>query len=135
MSSLATSGGAERQLVYRNWVESRRAFVDSISGGRLGYVHLLRGQAGGLKLAKPASAIRLGAVVRKTEPSMALVECFDPQNNTCPITPACALKGILSSAQDAFLAVIDRYTLADAIKQRSQLANLLELRLSASAAR
>src|SRR5690606_39003234 len=37
---LATSGGAERQLVYRNWVESRRAYVDSISGGRLGYVHI-----------------------------------------------------------------------------------------------
>ena len=37
---LATSGGAERQLVYRNWVESRRTYVDSISGGRLGYVHI-----------------------------------------------------------------------------------------------
>ena len=37
---LATSGGAERQLLYRNWVESRRAYVDSISGGRIGYVHI-----------------------------------------------------------------------------------------------
>ena len=31
-------GGAERQLIYRNWVESRRAYVDEISGGRLGYI-------------------------------------------------------------------------------------------------
>jgi len=37
---LATSGGAERQLIYRNWVESRRAYVDEISGGRLGYIHI-----------------------------------------------------------------------------------------------
>jgi len=45
---LATSGGAERQLVYRNWVESRRAYVDSISGGRLGYVHIARMSEGAL---------------------------------------------------------------------------------------
>ena len=37
---LATSAGAESQLVYRGWVESRRAYVDEASGGRLGYVHI-----------------------------------------------------------------------------------------------
>gem|GEM_PF-104275 len=31
---------AERRLLYRAWVESRRAYVDSASGGRLGYVHM-----------------------------------------------------------------------------------------------
>lgn len=46
---LATSGGAERQLVYRNWVESRRAYVDSISGGRLGYVHIASMSEGALE--------------------------------------------------------------------------------------
>ncbi|MFI5228308.1 MAG: S41 family peptidase, partial [Gemmatimonadales bacterium] len=30
----------ERGLVYRDWVESRRAYVDKISNGRLGYVHM-----------------------------------------------------------------------------------------------
>ena len=39
---------AERQLVYRNWVESRRAYVDSISGGRLGYVHIASMSEGAL---------------------------------------------------------------------------------------
>src|SRR5690606_19221092 len=37
---MPASAGAERQLVYRNWVESRRAYVERISGGRLGYVHI-----------------------------------------------------------------------------------------------
>jgi C-terminal processing protease CtpA/Prc/Tol biopolymer transport system component len=37
---LATSAGAEGQLAYRNWVESRRAYVAEISDGRLGYVHI-----------------------------------------------------------------------------------------------
>jgi C-terminal processing protease CtpA/Prc len=45
---LATSGGAERQLIYRNWVESRRAYVDSISGGRVGYVHIASMSQGAL---------------------------------------------------------------------------------------
>lgn len=45
---LATSPGAERQLVYRNWVESRRAYVDDLSGGRLGYVHIASMSAGAL---------------------------------------------------------------------------------------
>ncbi len=31
---------SESQLRYFNWVESRRAMVDELSGGRIGYVHL-----------------------------------------------------------------------------------------------
>ncbi len=31
---------AEKALVYRQWVEDRRAYVAKVSGGRLGYVHM-----------------------------------------------------------------------------------------------
>lgn len=34
------AAGAERTLLYRDWVESNRAYVDKISGGKLGYVHI-----------------------------------------------------------------------------------------------
>ncbi|MGB2751102.1 MAG: LpqB family beta-propeller domain-containing protein [Pyrinomonadaceae bacterium] len=34
------STGAEKNLLYRQWVESNRAYVDRVSGGKLGYVHL-----------------------------------------------------------------------------------------------
>ena len=34
------STGAEKNLLYRQWVESNRAYVEKISGGKLGYVHL-----------------------------------------------------------------------------------------------
>ncbi|HEX8735753.1 MAG TPA: S41 family peptidase, partial [Pyrinomonadaceae bacterium] len=34
------STGAEKNLLYRQWVEANRAYVERISGGRLGYVHL-----------------------------------------------------------------------------------------------
>jgi tricorn protease len=40
--------GAERQLVYRSWVEGRRAYVDELSGGRLGYVHIASMSQGAL---------------------------------------------------------------------------------------
>jgi tricorn protease len=32
--------GAEKNLLYREWVEWNRAYVDKASGGRLGYVHM-----------------------------------------------------------------------------------------------
>ncbi len=35
-----TSQGAENQLLYKRWVESMRAMVDSLSEGRIGYVHV-----------------------------------------------------------------------------------------------
>lgn len=34
------STGAEKNLLYRQWVEASRAYVERISGGKLGYVHL-----------------------------------------------------------------------------------------------
>jgi Rrf2 family nitric oxide-sensitive transcriptional repressor len=42
-----------------------------------------------------------------------LVECFDTVRNRCVITPACMLESHLAEAQDAFYAVLDRYTIAD----------------------
>jgi C-terminal processing protease CtpA/Prc len=34
------STGAEKNLLYRQWVEANRAYVAKISGGKIGYVHL-----------------------------------------------------------------------------------------------
>jgi Rrf2 family nitric oxide-sensitive transcriptional repressor len=96
--------------------------------GKLGYVEILRGKAGGLRLALDPAAVRIGDVVRQTEPTFDLVECFDPVTNTCPIISACALKGILRDAQMQFLAVLDRYTLADALKRPEVLSSLLSRR-------
>ena len=38
----------ERNLVYRQWVEQKRAYVATISGGRLGYVHMFDMSEGAL---------------------------------------------------------------------------------------
>ncbi len=47
----------------------------------------------------------------QTEPHFNLVECFDSSTNTCPIAPACGLKHALARAQQAFLRILDEYSL------------------------
>jgi Rrf2 family nitric oxide-sensitive transcriptional repressor len=91
----------------------------------LGYVETVRGRNGGVRLAMPADEIRLGKLVRETEENLTLVECFDAEHNTCPISPVCQLAGVLDEALTAFLAVLDRHTLADALQPREHLVALL----------
>ncbi|MEX2631364.1 MAG: Rrf2 family transcriptional regulator [Tistlia sp.] len=83
--------------------------------GREGFIETVRGRGGGLRLGRPAAEICIGAVVRTTEDSFALVECFDAAHNRCVITGACRLRGALREALEAFVAVLDGYTLADLV--------------------
>lgn len=91
----------------------------------LGYIETLRGRGGGVRLAKAPDQITLGGVVRQTEDNLNLVECFDPATNTCPLISACGLKGRLAEALGAYLAVLDRYTIADVAGDRRVLGMLL----------
>jgi Rrf2 family nitric oxide-sensitive transcriptional repressor len=93
--------------------------------GVAGFIETVRGKKGGLRLARVASDIGLGDIVRKTEPDMALVPCFDPVNAVCAITPACRLRSALYKAQSAFLEALDEYTLADLVENRDRLGALL----------
>ncbi|WP_110666291.1 Rrf2 family transcriptional regulator [Salinicola halophilus] len=90
---------------------------------QLGYLVSVRGRGGGLKLARPSDKIAIGPLVREIE-NLELLECFGA-NSTCPIDPACRLKGVLFEAQQAFLSVLDRYVLADLIENRQTLRLLL----------
>jgi Rrf2 family transcriptional regulator, nitric oxide-sensitive transcriptional repressor len=91
----------------------------------LGYVETVRGRHGGVRLAKAPTEIRIGTLVRQTEENLSLVECFDGESNTCPIAPACQLAPVLDAALQAFLAVLDEKTLADAVGPRDALVMLL----------
>ena len=92
----------------------------------LGVVAAQRGRGGGMRLAKRPSEINVGWLIRRTEPHFHLVECFDPAANRCPIAPACGLKGALHRAQQAFLGVLNEYSLDQLLEGRSDLAPLLE---------
>ena len=81
-----------------------------------GIVETRRGGGGGAMLARPAAEIGIGEVVRLLEAEQALVECF-AAGNSCVLTPRCRLKSRLAAAEAAFLAELDRSTLADCIYQ------------------
>ncbi|HVC61045.1 MAG TPA: Rrf2 family transcriptional regulator [Acetobacteraceae bacterium] len=91
-----------------------------------GDVATVRGQHGGLRLARPAAEINIGTVVRRAEADLELVPCFGSQS-TCAIQPDCVLAGAVDEALRAFLAALDRYTLADLAGPRAALARLLRI--------
>ena len=93
--------------------------------GLVGTITTVRGKGGGMRLGRAADQIVVGDVVRGTEPDMALVPCFEPVCASCPIVPACGLRGALHEARSAFLHALDRYTLADLVKKPNELQALL----------
>lgn len=100
--------------------------------GVAGYIETVRGRGGGLRLAKPAETIGLAEVIRTTEPDMAIVSCLKPLNAPCMINPSCVLKRALERAQQAFMEVLEGYTLADLAAPRARLSGLLGISLNAS---
>ncbi len=92
-----------------------------------GVLEAVRGRNGGLRLARPAEDISIGAVVRMTESRSDLVECFDPATNTCVITRACRLKHLLAQALEAFYLHLDGATLADLARQPKSILSLLSV--------
>ena len=95
--------------------------------GRAGYVETVRGRNGGLHMAKAATEINLGALIRQCEGDFTLVECFDAKLNQCVLTPSCSLKRALHKALDAYFAVLDQYSLADLLQPKKALAQLLAI--------
>ena len=96
--------------------------------GSAGVIELVHGRSGGVRLAREPREIVLGQVVRRVEGDQVLVECFDAKKNSCIISPACVLKGVLGEAQRAFYAVLDRYTLADVAANPEALRRIFDQR-------
>ncbi|MBA4353183.1 MAG: Rrf2 family transcriptional regulator, partial [Novosphingobium sp.] len=71
-----------------------------------------RGRSGGIALARPAAEIGVGEVVRRLERGMRLADCAN-----CALKADCALSSVLAEALEAFLGVLDRYTLADVSRE------------------
>lgn len=131
-----------RMLMYLSLERSRTMTVGEVAGAlhlsshhlmkvaqdlrRHGFVEAHRGRSGGLVLAKDPEDVVLGDVVRALE-SLHVVECFDEERNECALTPSCALKGALAEAIEAFLDVLDGYTLADLVRRPKKMRSLMGL--------
>lgn len=91
---------------------------------REGFLASTRGRGGGIRLARNPEEIRIGSVVRLTEPDMDLAEC-----GSCVISRVCGLTPAFGRAASAFLHVLDEYTLADVIHSGDSLRAMLRLGL------
>lgn len=89
--------------------------------GRAGYLETVRGRGGGFRLGRAPKDIVVGDVVRLTEGPLELVECFNPDNNTCPLIGICKLSRKIQEATRAFMAVLDDLTIADISDNRAEL--------------
>jgi Rrf2 family transcriptional regulator, nitric oxide-sensitive transcriptional repressor len=93
--------------------------------GKSGWLANVRGKGGGMELAMPPELIGVGNVIRGTEGVDMPAECFSADGSHCSIAPICSLRGVLGEALKAFYAVLDRYTLADLVRNRQSLAKVL----------
>ena len=98
-----------------------------------GLVETVRGRNGGVKLGRAADKINLFDVVRVTEESFAMAECFENDATECPLVDSCALNQALREALNAFFAVLERYTIADLVAARPNVRSLLGIDMLAPA--
>ena len=78
-----------------------------------GVIMTVRGRSGGIWLAQDPRGIRLGEVVRRTEPNFHMAQCFAGAAADCPFGAACRLRRSLAQATEAYLAELNRLCLAD----------------------
>jgi len=86
-----------------------------------GLIETVRGRNGGLRLVLKPAQINVGKIVRRYEDDMCIVECFDAETNTCPLAGACTLTTTIDEAISAFLATLDKKSLADIMEKSPRL--------------
>lgn len=87
---------------------------------RDGFIETVRGRTGGMRLARPATEITVGEVVRRTEEGFQLADC-----SGCALSPACGLTGVLAEAMQAMMAVFDSYRISDLLTDREAMRRLM----------
>lgn len=97
-----------------------------------GLLKTVRGRHGGLRLGRPAAEVTLLDVVRLTEESFVMAECFEEGDQSCPLTGNCDLNAALREALGAFFAVLERHTIADLASKRRSLRQRLGLEREAA---
>jgi Rrf2 family nitric oxide-sensitive transcriptional repressor len=80
-----------------------------------------KGGGGGLVLASHTPSTRIGEIVRFTETSCDVAECFDAKNNTCPISGVCHLQTVFHRARRAFFEVLDSVSVEEMAANPSEL--------------
>lgn len=121
--ALAELPAGERMAAGRLAEERRlpRQFLDRIllDLNRQGWVDSRRGPKGGHCLAVAPATITFGAVVRAIDGPLALLPCVSKtayrRCDDCVDEATCAVRGVFAEVREAASALMDRYSIADAL--------------------
>ncbi|MBA3651469.1 MAG: Rrf2 family transcriptional regulator [Chthoniobacterales bacterium] len=84
-----------------------------------GFVETKRGKHGGYALAKPASRIKLGAVIRLLDGPLAPIACVSQtayERCTCPDEAHCGLRMLMLDVRNSIARILDRATLGQIVE-------------------
>lgn len=85
---------------------------------KAGIVNSIRGTNGGYRLAKPASEITVGDILRALEGQLSVAKC--PDNHECDKYDSCVTKYVWKRINDSINTVVDTMTLEEVISQGCQ---------------
>jgi Rrf2 family protein len=112
---LGVSAIAEAEQIPRKFLE---AIMTDLKKAQV--VESTRGWSGGYRLARPADLITFGEVIRLTDGPLALLPCasrnFYKRCEDCVDETACALRQVMAQVRNDVSQILDRTTLADALK-------------------
>ena len=101
-------------------IEHLRKVVHELS--RSGYITTYQGKGGGMELAKPPAAIKVGEVIQHFEGHKSFIDC---DSISCRLAPACTLKSVLQIGQRALYDKLNEYSIADLVETKPGMIRLL----------
>ncbi len=84
-----------------------------------GLVESQRGKFGGYRLARPASKVTIGEVVRLIDGPLAPIGCVSQtayEKCSCPDETHCGLRMLMLDVRNAIAGILDRYSLANVVE-------------------
>lgn len=96
-----------------------KKFLDAILGElrTSGFVHSKKGRGGGYVLARPATEIMVGSIIRALDGPLAPIGCASRTSfrrcEDCALDKPCSVRLVMAQVREAIAAVLDSRTLAE----------------------
>jgi Rrf2 family protein len=103
---------AENQAIPKRFLE---IILHQLRQG--GFVDSQRGKDGGFYLARPATAITVGEVIRFMDGPISPVDCHRDPGHHCPLRDECVFRGLWDEARLALEQVYDTRTLQHLVEE------------------
>lgn len=92
---------------------------------RAGILASTKGKGGGYAIARPASDISLGAIIRVIEGPLALVPCVSKQNpgicEECHDPYTCGIRSVMKEVRDQTTAILDNTSIQSILRTEEEL--------------